>query len=69
MRRFIPIFLSLILACCAGPDDYQYRIGVSQCSSDDWRNKMNKEMHREAMLSHEVAIEIRSAGDERQIYT
>lgn len=67
MKRFLPIFLSMILASCAGSDDYQYNIGVSQCSSDDWRNKMNKEMHREAMLSHEVAIEIRSAGDDNQI--
>jgi ABC-type sugar transport system substrate-binding protein len=67
MKRFLPIFLSMILASCAGSDDYQYNIGVSQCSSDDWRNKMNKEMHREAMLSHEVAIEIRSAGDNNQI--
>ena len=67
MKRFLPIFLSMILASCAGSDDYQYNIGVSQCSSDDWRSKMNKEMHREAMLSHEVAIEIRSAGDDNQI--
>ena len=57
----------MILASCAGSEDYQYKIGVSQCSSDDWRNKMNKEMHREAMLSNEVAIEIRSAGDDNQI--
>ena len=28
---------------------------------------MNKEMHREAMLSHEVDLEIRSAGDDNQI--
>ena len=67
MKRFLPIFISMILASCAGSEDYQYKIGVSQCSSDDWRNKMNKEMHREAMLSHEVAVEIRSAGDDNQI--
>ena len=28
---------------------------------------MNKEMYREAMLSHEVSLEIRSAGDDNQI--
>lgn len=67
MKRFLPIFLFMILASCEGSDDYQYNIGVSQCSSDDWRSKMNKEMYREAMLSHEVAIEIRSAGDDNQI--
>ncbi len=46
-----------------------YRIGVSQCSSDDWRNKMNEEIHRECILHDDVEVEIRSADDDinRQI--
>lgn len=40
-----------------------YRIAVSQCSSDDWRDKMNEEVKREAMLHDDVEIEIRSADD------
>lgn len=67
MRRFILLSLCLILASCAGPDEYKYRIGVSQCSSDAWRSKMNEEMYREAMLSHEIDLELRSAGDDNQI--
>ena len=67
MRRFILLSLCLILASCAGPDEYKYRIGVSQCSSDAWRNKMNEEMYREAMLSHEIDLEVRSAGDDNRI--
>lgn len=46
-----------------------YKIGVSQCSQDDWRHKMNEEIDRE-IISHEDAIvEIRSADDssEKQI--
>lgn len=43
-----------------------YRIGVSQCSSDDWRAKMNEEIMRE-MLTHDNAeVEIRSADDDSQ---
>lgn len=40
-----------------------YRIGVSQCSDDDWRRKMNEEINREAMLHDDVEVEIRSADD------
>ncbi len=46
-----------------------YRIGVSQCSSDDWREKMNGEIEREIMFHTNASVEIRSADDspERQI--
>ncbi len=45
------------------------RIGVSQPSQDDWRSKMNDEIHREIMLHEDADVEIRSASDsnERQI--
>lgn len=46
-----------------------YRIGVSQCSRDDWRNKMNEEIEREILMHPEAYVEIRSADDsnEKQI--
>ena len=46
-----------------------YRIGVSQCSQDDWRQKMNDEINREIMFHPEAEVEIRSADDsnEKQI--
>ena len=46
-----------------------YKIGVSQCSADDWRMKMNNEIAREAMLHDDVEVEILSADDnsEKQI--
>lgn len=44
-----------------------YRIAVSQCSSDDWRTKMNEEVMLEALLHDDVEVEIRSAdGDNRK---
>lgn len=38
-------------------------IGISQCCSDDWRNKMNEEVEREIMFHPEAKVEIRSADD------
>lgn len=43
-----------------------YRIGVSQCSSDDWRNKMNEEIIREMMFHDDAIVEIRSAEDNNE---
>ncbi len=46
-----------------------YKIGVSQCSRDDWRKKMNEEIEREILMHPDVEVEIRSADDsnEKQI--
>lgn len=46
-----------------------YKIGISQCSQDDWRSKMNEEINRELMFHNEASAEIRSADDDnaRQI--
>lgn len=41
-----------------------YRIGISQCSQDDWRAKMNEEVLREIMLHEDATVEIRSANDD-----
>lgn len=40
-----------------------YKIGVSQCSQDDWRSKMNDEINRELMFHEDAVAEIRSADD------
>lgn len=50
-------------------EEKHYRIGISQCSQDDWRQKMNDEIYREIMFHPEAEVEIRSADDsnEKQI--
>lgn len=50
-------------------EEKTYKIGVSQCSQDDWRMKMNDEINREIMFHEDAVVEIRSADDnnERQI--
>ncbi|MBD5194904.1 MAG: substrate-binding domain-containing protein [Bacteroidales bacterium] len=52
---------SAILTGCSEPK--KIKIGVSQCSDDDWRKKMNEEIEREAMFQDNVEVEIRSAYD------
>ncbi len=61
------VLLSWCLAGCNKTP--AYRIGVSQCSQDDWRMKLNDEIHREIMLYDDAVVEIRSADDsnEKQI--
>ena len=55
---------TLLAATFGGCTKQQPRhIGVSQCSDDDWRAKMNDEINREAMFHEDVTIEIRSADD------
>ncbi|MDE5811346.1 MAG: hypothetical protein K2H61_03445 [Muribaculaceae bacterium] len=36
----------------------QYKIGVSQCSKDDWRPKMNAEINREIMMHPDAMVEM-----------
>lgn len=61
------LILPLLIAGCGR--EKVYRIGVSQCSQDDWRSKMNDEIEREMMFHEDAEVEIRSADDDngRQI--
>ncbi|MDE6633413.1 MAG: substrate-binding domain-containing protein, partial [Muribaculaceae bacterium] len=45
-------------------EERAYKIGVSQCSQDDWRMKMNDEIQREIMYHEDAEVEIRSADDD-----
>ncbi|MDE6380404.1 MAG: substrate-binding domain-containing protein, partial [Muribaculaceae bacterium] len=53
--------LLLLLGC---KEEKTYKIGVSQCSQDDWRMKMNEEIQREIMYHEDATVEIRSADDD-----
>lgn len=44
----------------------KYLIGVSQCSIDEWRDKMNMEMQNEAALSQKIDLIILSSNDDTQ---
>lgn len=57
----ILLVIFIILAGCN--EGRTYKIGVSQCSQDDWRTKMNDEINREIMFHDDAVVEIRSADD------
>ena len=57
------MLLSVIVAVTGCKADKVYKIGVSQCSQDDWRAKMNDEINREIMFHEDAVVEIRSADD------
>lgn len=59
---YLLLFLATLLASCSGTNT-RYRIGVSQCSDDEWRHKMNNEIVREALFYEGVEVEIRTAKD------
>lgn len=54
---------ALLLTFFGCTKDKVYKIGVSQCSQDDWRTKMNDEINREIMFHEDAVVEIRSADD------
>lgn len=57
----------VVLTSCQEEDRYtEYKIGVSQCSGGDWREKMNDEMRREAIFHPGVSFEFCNANDDFQ---
>lgn len=63
LRHYIPALFLLIILLAGCSQNRTYRIGVSQCSQDDWRTKMNEEINREVMFHEDAEVEIRSADD------
>ena len=68
-RIFISLILAVTLTLFGCSEEKVYRIGISQCSQDDWRLKMNEEVNREVIYHDDAEVEIRSADDsnEKQI--
>ena len=62
MRNIIVsiVALCLLVTACTSHEP-QYKIGVSQCLDDAWRQKMNYEMERELLLHPDMAISRRIA--------
>ena len=70
MKRVVFLLIILLAALInfssCGKKEDMLVIGVSQCSEDEWRNKMNKEIIREALFYDNLDVEIRSANDDSQ---
>ena len=59
---------AVVLASCSG-GKMKYRIGVSQCSADVWRDKQNAELRMGAYFHDNVELKFAAAydSDERQV--
>lgn len=65
---FVIIALIFIMfSGCGNEKKPLYKIGVAQCSSDEWRDKMNAEMQREMLFHGDSYIEIVSAEDDNEL--
>lgn len=67
MKIKIIFILTILLLCfsCV-PNKKHIIIGVSQCSNDNWRMKLNEELKREVYFYDNVEIKICSADDSNE---
>ena len=61
--------LFVIAASCSGGGKRHYVIGVSQCSEDTWREKLNEELRIAALYYNNVDLDIKSAYDDVRLQT
>ena len=64
LSGYILIVFCLLTACEKKRD--KYLVGVSQCSVDEWRDKMNMEMLNEAAISQKIDLIILSSNDDTE---
>lgn len=68
-QKFFYLFvLAMVLVSCSGGKE-KYRIGISQCSADIWRDKQNAELRMGAYFHDNVELKFAAAydSDERQV--
>lgn len=58
------IILCSLLLCSCGNKPKKYIIGVSQCSMDTWREKLNSELKTAEYLNDSVEVRLASADDD-----
>ncbi|MUL26827.1 substrate-binding domain-containing protein [Prevotella sp. A2879] len=64
MRQYIwMILLALLLTNCTDNNGKKYVIGVSQCSGDIWRDKLNNELVMSTYQHDNVTLKFASAND------
>ena len=65
---YFSLLLILFLSGCSKrAEEPVYVIGVSQCSDDAWRTKMNQEMERELIFQPQMQLRIRQAMDNSEL--
>ena len=69
MRKYILLFLLVTLLAGCSDKGKLYKIGISQCSEDIWRDKQNAELRMGAYFHDNVELRFAAAydSDERQV--
>ena len=60
--------ITLLLSACSG-NSKKYVIGVSQCSEDIWRDKLNSELKMGELLNDSLIVKIVSSNDDSKKQT
>ena len=75
-RRLYAIYLLLftttftfLFSSCSTKEKKRFVIGVSQCSEDVWREKLNEELRIAALYYNNVKLDIKSANDDVKMQT
>lgn len=64
MKQWLYIlFLTLLFSACSDNNTKKYVIGVSQCSEDIWRDKLNDELVMSTYQHDNVSLKFASAND------
>ena len=68
-RKIILIIAVMMVVVSCSHSGKQYKIGISQCSDDIWREKQNSELRMGAYFHDNVELRFATAGDsdERQV--
>lgn len=65
VAKLILLSFSMLLFSCQ-QHTKRYIIGVSQCSNDVWRDKLNRELRTSSYVHGNIKLEIESANDDDQ---
>lgn len=66
MRYFASLFLCILLCVGCTSKSNKFIIGVSQCSEDIWRDKLNDELRTAGYLNDSIEIKVASSNDDSQ---
>ena len=69
IRNIIPI-LAILTLCACHKEEKKFRVGVSQCSDDIWRDKQNQELQTADFFHDDLELCFVKANDnsEQQIH-
>ncbi len=66
MRYFVSLLLCMLLLVGCTTKSKKFVIGVSQCSDDIWRDKLNDELRTAGYLNDSIEVRLASSNDDSQ---